>query len=199
MTKPQLATGPQKWLVLGPTGLFRNDLIAVAMAEPDPRGSWNHLPMPRIHTYRITAPNSRIPDRNRGRRSRQDGEVFREKVYQPGEGREGGIPGAAFADGGCGRGRRVDERGRGIGWRLESGGKHGFWWRRRVVGEWGALGILDVWGPDAIFPVRPTVEDSSYFNFIKKFELNFRGLLNFSSKQARIEVRCFLETGRCKL
>ena len=68
-----------------------------------------------------------------------------------------------------------------------------------MVGEWGALGILDVWGPDAIFPGRPAVEDSSYFNFIKKFELNFRGLLNFSSKQARIEERCFLETGRCKL
>jgi hypothetical protein len=38
-----LATGPQKWLVLGPTGLFRNDLSAVAMAESAPRGSWNHL------------------------------------------------------------------------------------------------------------------------------------------------------------
>ena len=58
-----------------------------------------------------------------------------------------------------------------------------------MVGEWGALGILDVWGPDAIFPVRPTVEDSSYFNFIKKFELNSRGLLNFSSKQAHTEER----------
>jgi hypothetical protein len=44
MTKPQLATGPQKWLVLGPTGLFRNDLSAVAMAESTPRGSWNHQP-----------------------------------------------------------------------------------------------------------------------------------------------------------
>jgi len=39
MTKPQLATGPQKWLVLGPTGLFRNDLSAVAMAESDTRGN----------------------------------------------------------------------------------------------------------------------------------------------------------------
>lgn len=36
MTKPQLATGPQKWVVLGPTGLFRNDLSAVAMAESSP-------------------------------------------------------------------------------------------------------------------------------------------------------------------
>lgn len=25
-TKPQLATGPQKWVVLGPTGLFKNAL-----------------------------------------------------------------------------------------------------------------------------------------------------------------------------
>lgn len=30
-TKPQLATGPQKWVVLGPTGLFTNALNAVAM------------------------------------------------------------------------------------------------------------------------------------------------------------------------
>lgn len=26
MTNPQLATGPQKWVVLGPTGLFKNVL-----------------------------------------------------------------------------------------------------------------------------------------------------------------------------
>jgi hypothetical protein len=56
-----------------------------------------------------------------------------------------------------------------------------------------------VWGPDAIFPGRPTVEDSSYFNFIKKLELNFRGLLNFSSKQAHTEERikdAFLDSDR---
>jgi len=39
MTKPQLATGPQKWVVLGPTGLFRNDLSAVAMGEGKQRKS----------------------------------------------------------------------------------------------------------------------------------------------------------------
>lgn len=27
-TNPQLATGPQKWVVLGPTGLFQNALKA---------------------------------------------------------------------------------------------------------------------------------------------------------------------------
>jgi hypothetical protein len=32
-TKPQLATGPQKWVVLGPTGLFRNAFTAVDMAN----------------------------------------------------------------------------------------------------------------------------------------------------------------------
>ena len=32
-TKPQLETGPQKWVVLGPTGLFRNALNAVAMGS----------------------------------------------------------------------------------------------------------------------------------------------------------------------
>ena len=31
--KPQLLTGPQKCVVLGPTGLFKNALNAVAMAE----------------------------------------------------------------------------------------------------------------------------------------------------------------------
>ena len=56
------------------------------------------------------------------------------------QGREAGIPGAAFVNGGGGRGRRVDERGRGIGWRtgecqgfsggdewLENGEYWGFW------------------------------------------------------------------------
>ena len=31
--KPQLLTGPQKCVVLGPTGLFKNALSAVAMAD----------------------------------------------------------------------------------------------------------------------------------------------------------------------
>jgi hypothetical protein len=33
---PQLETGPQKWVVLGPTGLFRNALNAADMAGGEP-------------------------------------------------------------------------------------------------------------------------------------------------------------------
>lgn len=33
---PQLETGPQKWVVLGPTGLFRNALNAADMAAGEP-------------------------------------------------------------------------------------------------------------------------------------------------------------------
>ena len=52
MTKPQLATGPQKWVVLGPTGLFRNDLSAVAMGEEEAA----EITCP-CHAYRITTSN----------------------------------------------------------------------------------------------------------------------------------------------
>jgi hypothetical protein len=43
--KPQLETGPQKWVVLGPTGLLRNALNAVAMAGRNP------LPAPQRSNY----------------------------------------------------------------------------------------------------------------------------------------------------
>lgn len=39
MTKPQLATGPQKWVVFGPTGLFKNALKD-AMKEQATRLPW---------------------------------------------------------------------------------------------------------------------------------------------------------------
>jgi hypothetical protein len=56
--KPQLETGPQKWVVLGPTGLLRNALNAVAMAGRNPphrsRQRSNHLLDQLGHTiYRI--------------------------------------------------------------------------------------------------------------------------------------------------
>jgi len=39
MTKPQFATGPQKWVVLGPTGLLMKALSAVDMANDCSKGS----------------------------------------------------------------------------------------------------------------------------------------------------------------
>jgi hypothetical protein len=83
-----LATGPQKWVVLGPTGLFRNDLSAVAMGE----GEAAEITCP-CHAYRITTSNQIKSNNNNreieGRRSRQDvwpGVAFREKIHQPVEG-----------------------------------------------------------------------------------------------------------------
>jgi hypothetical protein len=86
MTKPQLATGPQKWVVLGPTGLFRNDLSAVAMGE----GEAAEIP---AHVKHTESPHQIKSNNNNreieGRRSRQDvwpGVAFREKIHQPVEG-----------------------------------------------------------------------------------------------------------------
>jgi len=42
-TKPQFATGPQKWVVLGPTGLLRKALSAVDMANDFSKDSPHQL------------------------------------------------------------------------------------------------------------------------------------------------------------
>jgi hypothetical protein len=110
MTKPQLATGPQKWVVLGPTGLFRNDLSAVAMAESSPS---RKLKSP------AHATGTESPDRIQEQRGIVGGDPdttedpivgFRESIHQIREGRKGYLEqlSSAAAEG------RVDDRGRGV-------------------------------------------------------------------------------------
>ena len=49
-TKPQFATGPQKWVVLGPTGLLRKALSAVDMANDFSKDS-PHLITRHLHQF----------------------------------------------------------------------------------------------------------------------------------------------------
>jgi hypothetical protein len=132
MTKPQLATGPQKWLVLGPTGLFRNDLSAVAMAESTPRGSWNHLPTPRTHTE--------SPHRIReNQREIVGGDL---DMTERCSARRPTSLGSGGRDTWCSFRRRARARNS-----VENGGKQRIWWSRRVVGGWGVFGYSGCVGP----------------------------------------------------
>lgn len=64
-TKPQLATGPQKCVVLGPTGLFQNARIAAMIALACPRPDQDNQRIQKISGRKTT-----IEDRSRPNHSR---------------------------------------------------------------------------------------------------------------------------------